>query len=82
MRFWALTTEPMRVRGRAGLLYATFDQDTGPFGVIWQERPGLIIQVVSLGLDGPSVVDVTESLEPVNAAAWQRLQDAANIRRL
>lgn len=78
MRFWALTTESTRIRGRDGLLYAVFDQDTGPFGVIWQEDPGLIVQVVGLGLDRRSVVDAAESLEPVNAAAWQKLQDDAN----
>lgn len=78
MRFWALTTEPIRLRGRDGLLYAAFHHDTGPFGVIWQERPGLIIQVVGLGLDRPSVVDAAESLEPVDAPAWQTLQDDAN----
>lgn len=74
MRFWALTAEPKSIRGRAGLLYAAFDADKGPFGVIWPEDPGLIVQVVGLGVDRPSVVDVAESLEPVDAAAWEALQ--------
>lgn len=77
MRFWALTAEPETIRGRAGLVYAAFDEDTGPFGVIWQEAPGLIVQVVGLGLERSSVVEVAESLKPVNAAAWLALQSGA-----
>jgi len=73
MRFLALTTEPVSIRGRAGMLYAAFDHDTGPFGVLFEESPGLIVQVVGLGFDRSSVVDVAESLEPVSASAWQAL---------
>lgn len=74
MRFWALTSAAKTIRGRPGLLYATFDKDTGPFGAIWQESPGLLVQVVGLGFDGSAVIDVAESLEPIDATGWQALQ--------
>ncbi|MGI9023337.1 MAG: hypothetical protein ACR2HV_08930 [Acidimicrobiales bacterium] len=77
LRFSALTTEPTTVRGRPGLLYAAFDESTGPFGVVWEESPGLVAQVVGLGLDRAAVIAAAESLEPVDDQAWQALQGDA-----
>ena len=71
LRFSALTAEPFEIRNQVGLEYAAFDAETGPFGIAWEETPGLIVQVVGLGLDQQTVRDVAASLEEVDAGGWR-----------
>lgn len=79
LRFWALTTQPIEIQDQDGLEYAAFDAATGPFGIAWQDTPGLIVQVVGLGLDQQAVREVTESLEEIDADEWRGLkQDAVD----
>jgi len=77
LRFWALSTRPVDIRGTVGLDYAAFDAEAGPFGIAWHEAAGVIIQVVGLGLDREAVRAVAASLQEADAPRWRNVKAMA-----
>lgn len=77
LRFWAVSTRPIEVRGQSGLAYAAFDAEDGPFGIAWQEAAGSIIQVVGLGLDRQVVAGIAASLRETAAPEWREVKRTA-----
>jgi hypothetical protein len=77
LRFWSVTTKPFEVRNQDGLEYAAFDAAEGPFGIAWQEAPGVIVQVLGLGLDEQTVRNLTGSLEETDADEWRKMKQDA-----
>lgn len=77
LRFWAVTTQPLEVRGHEGWEYAAFDAASGPFGAAWQESPGLIVQVSGFGFDPGAIREIIGSLEEVDGDGWKATKDDA-----
>jgi hypothetical protein len=68
--YWSVHSEPVAIDQQEAILYAAFDAERGPWGVIWEEGDGLTVQVVGFaGRD--EVVGFASSLEDVTAAGWR-----------
>ena len=63
-------SEPVTVDGHQGVLYAAFERDRGPWGVVWTDDDGLTMQVVGFA-PRDEVVRLASRLEDVSPAAWR-----------
>jgi hypothetical protein len=78
LEYWSVHSEPVAIDQEEAILYAAFDAERGPWGVIWDEGDGLTVQVVGFaGRD--EVVAFASSLEDVTAAGWRAAK--ANAQR-
>lgn len=72
MRFWAVASERLTVRGHDGLLYAGFDAEQGPWGVIWEEPDGQVVQIGGF-TSRTDIVDAVESVISIDRESWKAL---------
>jgi hypothetical protein len=73
-RYLAVASEERTVRNRRALLYAVFDSERGPWGVLWQETAGIVIQVSGFTTKDEAL-NAAGMTRRMNPTQWQRLKD-------
>lgn len=77
MRYWAAHTEPLSVRGTTGILYAAWDRSVGPWGALWQEPGGQVLQVAGYATEEETRSAVA-SIDAASADEWTRATSTAS----